>query len=230
MCGRFVIAFTDGFHARFHVPEDEGEVKPRYNIAPAQLAPVIFKHSPEHLEMMRWGLIPSWSKEEKGGLKLINARSETMSEKPLFRKLMGKQRCLVPTTGFYEWMKTDAGKIPYYIHHRERRFLAYAGLYDRWRSEDGSVISSFTILTTAANELMRPIHDRMPVILREEDEREWLDKKVISNQRLAAMFSPYPSEELEAYEVPKIVWNPAVESPDLIRPVAPRAKTVQMHF
>jgi len=230
MCGRFVIAFTDGFHVRFQVPMDEVEVKPRYNIAPSQTVPVVLRNSPNHLEEMRWGLIPSWAKEEKSGLKLINARAETVREKPMYKRIMARQRCLVPATGFYEWMNTDDGKVPYYIHRRDNRYMTFAGIYDRWRSPQGEVISSFTILTTNANELTKPLHDRMPVILMEDEEDIWLEKEELEDHVLKRIFTPIPSDGLEAYEVPRLVRNPRVETPDLIQRVTNKAKTVQMHF
>lgn len=164
------------------------------------------------------------------GLKLINARAETVAEKPMFKRLMTRNRCLVPATGFYEWMKTDDGKIPYYIKSRDRRYISYAGLYDNWRSPEGKVISSFTILTTTANELMRPIHDRMPVILTEGDEERWLENGSVDDQDLKRMFTPYPSDELEAYQVAKLVRNPTVESAELILPVERQTRTIQMHL
>ena len=230
MCGRFVIAFTDGFHARFKVDETDEVVSPRFNIAPTQNVPIIIRESPNHLEMMHWGLIPSWSKAEGTGLKLINARSETVMEKSMFKRLMVNHRCLVPATGFYEWMKTDEGKQPYYISSKKGEYLSFAGLYDRWRSPDGLVISSFIILTTSANELMAPIHDRMPVILLEEDEDLWMEHEPLDVHNLKRMFSPRSSEDLTAYPVAKLVRNPGVEGPDLIRPVEKGARTVQMHL
>jgi putative SOS response-associated peptidase YedK len=230
MCGRFVIAFTDGFHNRFQVPMDEVEVKPRYNIAPSQMVPVVLRKSPNHLEQMRWGLIPSWAKEEKSGLKLINARCETVREKPAFKRLVAKQRCLVPATGFYEWMKTDEGKVPYYVHRQDNRYMSFAGIYDRWRSPTGETISSFTIITTHANDMMLPLHDRMPVILKEDEEEIWLEKGEIEDHELKRLFTPIPSDDLEAYEVPRLVRNPGLETPDLIQKVTTKAKTVQMHF
>ncbi|OPY31866.1 MAG: hypothetical protein A4E32_01470 [Methanomassiliicoccales archaeon PtaU1.Bin124] len=230
MCGRFVIAFTDGFHNRFKVPEDEVPVTPRYNIAPTQPVPIVLRNSPNHLEVMRFGLVPSWAKEEKAGLKLINARCETVREKPMFRKLLAKHRCLVPATGFYEWMDTDEGKVPYYVHRKDNKLFAFAGLYDRWRSPEGELISSFTIITTNPNDIVRPLHDRMPVILHESDEDKWLDGGDLEDHVLKRVFTPFEADDLEAYEVPKLVRNPRVETPDLIQRVSTRAKTVQMHF
>lgn len=230
MCGRFVIAFTDGFHVRFRVPVDDVEVKARFNVAPSQFVPIVVSESPNHLEMMRWGLIPSWAKEENTGLKLINVRSETVNGKKMFKNLMSRNRCLVPATGFYEWMKVDEGKVPYYIRRKDHGFMAYAGLYDKWRSPSGDIIRSFTILTTAANDLMRPIHDRMPVILRSEDEDLWVEKADLEEHDMKRIFAPYDPDELEAYQVAKLVRNPGIETPELIKPVEKQAKTIQMRF
>jgi len=230
MCGRFVIAFTDGFHNRFRVPVDEVEVKARFNIAPSQNVPVVISDSHDHLESMRWGLIPSWAKEEKSGLKLINIRSETVNEKKMFKRLMSKNRCLIPATGFYEWMNTDEGKVPYYFRRKDRQFLAYAGLYDKWRSPGGDVIESFSILTTSANDLVRPLHDRMPVILRQEDEELWVERSEMDDHDVKRVFAPFDPDELEAFQVAKLVRNPGIESLELIKPVEKQEKTVQMRL
>jgi putative SOS response-associated peptidase YedK len=230
MCGRFVIAFTDGFHARFRVGDNDVKVTPRFNIAPSQDVPIVLRDSPNRLEMMHWGLIPSWSKAERTGLKLINARSESVMEKPMFKRLIGDHRCLVPATGFYEWMTTDEGKVPFYISSKRGDFLGFAGLFDQWHSPEGLVISSFTIITTAANELMNPIHDRMPVIVRPEDEDIWVERKALDPGIMRRILAPYPSEELVAHQVAKMVRNPGAEGPDLIRPVEQGARTVQMHL
>jgi putative SOS response-associated peptidase YedK len=230
MCGRFVIAFTDGFHARFRVGDGSVKVTPRFNVAPSQDAPIVLRESPNRLEMMHWGLIPSWSKAERTGLKLINARSESVMEKPMFKRLMEDHRCLVPATGFYEWMNTEEGKVPYYFSSKRGDYMGFAGLYDRWHSPEGSVVSSFTILTTAANELMSPIHDRMPVIVRPEDEDIWVERKSLDPNIMGRVLTPYPSDELVAYPVAKMVRNPEVEGPDLIRPVEHGTRTVQMHL
>ncbi|MCE5295990.1 MAG: SOS response-associated peptidase [Euryarchaeota archaeon] len=230
MCGRFVIAFTDGFHVRFRVPVNEVEVRARFNVSPSQFVPIVVSESPNHLESMRWGLIPSWSREERSGLKLINVRSETVNEKKMFKRLMSRNRCLVPATGFYEWMTTDEGKVPYYIRRKDNRFMAFAGLFDKWRSPSGEVVQSFTILTTSANDLMRPIHDRMPVILETEDEDMWVEKSDLEDHDMRRLFTPFDTEKLEAYQVAKLVRNPGIETAELIRPVEKQAKTVQMRL
>src|SRR5512138_124256 len=148
--------------------------RPRFNIAPTQDVPIIIRRSPNQLVMMRWGLIPFWAKDEKIGSKLINARAESVAERPAFRTSMKDKRCLVPTTGFYEWKDTAKGKQPYLAKRKDETLFAMAGLYDRWKDHSGNEVLSFTIITTAANDLMAEIHDRMPVVLSRGDEELWL--------------------------------------------------------
>jgi putative SOS response-associated peptidase YedK len=175
---------------------------------------------------MRWGLVPSWSKQEKYGYKMINARAETIAEKPSFRRSLQNRRCLVPATGYYEWRElpesrpTKKAKAPmYFTLHGDRPF-AFAGLWDVWKRFDGKEIVTFTIITCEPNELVRPIHDRMPVILRPEDESRWLDLATVAPAELTPLLNPYPSELMKVYEVSKLVNSPKHDTAACIERVA----------
>ena len=220
MCGRFAIAHIPGFFARFMLHDPEVELQPRYNIAPAQQVPVIVSESPNRLVVMRWGLVPFWAKDQKIGSRLINARAETITTSPAFRSSIKKRRCLVPATGFYEWMKQKGRKTPYYCHLKDDAFFAFAGLYDRWRSPDGTILLSFTIVTTSPNALISKAHNRMPVILRREDEAQWLSPGPLDAIDLKRIFMPYPAGLMEMYPVSPSVGNPRVESEEFVRPLS----------
>ena len=219
VCGRFSLVIVKGFWSRFAIIDHEAQLTPRLNIAPAQDVPIVVRESPNKMVLMRWGLVPFWAKDPKIGNRLINARAETVSTKPAFRTSLKWKRCLVPASGFYEWKKTVEGKTPYYIHREDDELMAFAGLYDRWSSPDGTALFSFTIITTTPNSLMRKIHNRMPVILKREYEDSWLAKGQLEAAELERLLSPYPAKELEAYEVSTAVNNPRNESEELIRPV-----------
>ena len=167
---------------------------------------------------LRWGLIPSWAKDPAIGNRLINARAETVAEKPSFRSAFAKRRCLVVADGFYEWRKTGKGKVPVYITLRSKRPFGFAGLYEHWKAPDGKEIRTCTIITTDSNELVRPIHDRMPVILPKAVEDRWLDPGEHDRGRLQALLQPYPSEEMDAYDVTTVVNNTRHDAPDCIAP------------
>jgi putative SOS response-associated peptidase YedK len=161
---------------------------------------------------VRWGLIPSWAKDAKIGNKLINARGETVAEKPSFRSAFRKRRCLIPADGFYEWKKLDGGKQPHFIHLRDEEPFAFAGLWEHWTNpDDGEVIESCTIVTTEANALMRTLHDRMPVILPPADYDRWLDPATQDVEGLKELLRPYSSEEMTAYPISAYVNNPRHE-------------------
>jgi putative SOS response-associated peptidase YedK len=178
MCGRYTLAESPRKLAkRFDVPETpdlpfDGQ---RYNIAPTQQVPIV-RQKDKKLEMVlaKWGLIPSWAKDMKIGNQLINARADTVATKPSFRSAFKSRRCLIPADGFYEWRKTEDGKQPFHIRMKDKEPFAFAGLWERWRPEEGEPVESCTIITTDANELMGPIHNRMPVILAPEDYATWL--------------------------------------------------------
>ncbi len=218
MCGRFAIGLPAKSIAEHFQLDSFPDFKPRYNIAPTQLAPTI-THDPvsgatQAIER-QWGLIPSWAKDKKIGAKMINARGETLREKPSFREAFTARRCLVPASGFYEWLRSGTKRTPFYIRHREREMLAFAGLWESWNNPQDVEIQSFTIITTAANEVLSPIHDRMPVIIPPEQYDSWLDPGS-THEHLESQLKPYPAQELERYEVSPEVNKAANDNPSLI--------------
>jgi putative SOS response-associated peptidase YedK len=191
MCGRFALTITARLFERFELPEESIECTSRPSISPGQPAPVIFELEGRRLVEMQWGLVPSWAKDVKIGSKMFNARSETLDEKPSYRFLLKRKRCLVPTSGFYEW-KNEDGKVPYMIRVRNQDYFAMAGLYDVWQGGDGSVLSSFTIITTAAAKVMADLHDRMPVILERDMEAEWVAQGELDPTLIKDILRTYP--------------------------------------
>jgi putative SOS response-associated peptidase YedK len=221
MCGRYTLtADIDTISQRFKLDTHGLKIEPRYNIAPSQEAPVIVVEDGKVLKMMKWGLIPFWAKDESIASKTINARAETLHHKPSFKKSLTEKRCLVPADGFYEWKKEGRGKIPIRFVLKNRDVFAFAGLWDTWRNQIGELVFSFTIITTKANALVRPIHNRMPVILKKEYEELWLDPKVNDIDKLLSLLIPYPPEMMEAYRVSSLVNSPKEDSPECIKPVA----------
>ncbi len=220
MCGRFTLTqSTEAVVQRFDVQFVLFEFPPRYNIAPSQPVAVVMQNGERGLEACRWGLVPFWAKEPEIGNRLINARAETLAEKPAFKYSLTRRRCLIPADGFYEWRKEGNRRLPVYIRRRDGGLFAFAGLWDEWQSPDGSPLRTCTIITTEPNALIAPIHNRMPVILRPEDEATWLDTSVRHLARLLSVLQPYPEEELQAYAVSPRVGNPNVDDPSLIQPV-----------
>ncbi len=193
---------------------------PSYNIAPTQeVAAMVEEDETRKLEMFRWGLIPSWAKDPSIGNKMINARAETVSEKPSFRSAFKKRRCLIVADGFYEWQKTDNGKQPFYVRMKDSSPFAFAGLWETWDKE-GEEVRSCSIITTDANDLMNEIHHRMPVILPPETYGVWLDRGFEEREAFSNMLRPYPSDEMEAYPVSRRVNKPANNEPSVIEPAA----------
>lgn len=223
MCGRFTLAVdpADLQEAFPGVVLPAEGLRHRYNIAPSQPVAVIVNAGEKRLDFYLWGLIPSWAKDPAMGSRLINARAETLAEKPAFRAAFRRRRCLIPADGFYEW-KAEAGnkgKIPMYVHLRERRPFALAGLWEIWTSPDGSEVRTCAIITTRPNALMQSIHDRMPVILPPAAYEQWLDPGEQRPERLAPLLIPYPAEEMVAYPVSRLVNSPQNDSPACIEPV-----------
>jgi putative SOS response-associated peptidase YedK len=165
---------------------------------------------------VRWGLVPSWAQDEKIGYKMINARAETLTEKPAFRRLIERKRCLIPADGFYECKQTEKGKQPMRITMKNGEPFGFAGLYDTWAASDGRKVSTCTIITTQPNELVADIHDRMPVILRQEDEDLWLDRERFDPDLLRSLLVPYDDTEMRTYPVPTLVGNPKNDVPECI--------------
>jgi putative SOS response-associated peptidase YedK len=233
MCGRFTLTDPDQELAvQFNLPEIP-EMQPRYNIAPTQPVAAV-RAVPEseerELVLLRWGLIPFWAKDPKIGARMINARSETVAEKPSFRAAFRRRRCLVLADGFYEWQKLERGKQPFYIRQRDGRPFAFAGLWEHWQEPDDTsgsspsgqrlVIQSCTLLTTAPNDLMRPLHNRMPVILHPSDYELWLEPGVQQPDLLQPLLRAYPPEGLEAYPVSRFVNRPGNDDLRCIEPLA----------
>lgn len=215
MCGRYALHTTDELEERYRVEVNEA-IRPNYNAAPSQTMPVVTN---EGLELMRWGLIPRWAKDEKIGYKLINARSETVFEKPMWKGIVKRNRCLVPANGFYEWQKRGSGKQPFYIHYPDERIFSFAGIWETWLHE-GTEWHTYTILTTAPNKEMEPIHDRMPVILHSEDEAQWLAAD--TEEEINVLLAPLENGALETYEVSPMANTVRVNDVTLIGPMNPK--------
>ena len=219
MCGRYTLVKTHEVAERFQVEQTSLDLAPRYNVAPGQELPVVTKHSPNQLEIMRWGLVPSWAKDTKVGYSMINARAVGIQDKPAFRRPLRYHRCIVPASGFYEWQKVNTKtKIPYYFHRKDDALFGFAGLYDIHTDENGNKLLTYTIITTSANEVVEPVHDRMPVMLLPEDEATWLDPELHDPEPLLALLKPYPAELMEAYTVSSQVNKPQNDSPALLEP------------
>ncbi|MDH3866623.1 MAG: SOS response-associated peptidase [Desulfobulbaceae bacterium] len=221
MCGRFALKTPPrSVQEHFHLPEAI-HLSPRYNIAPSQAVAVV-RHLPgkrfPQLDMLRWGLIPHWAKDMKVGYKMINARAETLGQKPSFREAFKKRRCLIATDGFYEWKHSGKAKQPIYVHMKNGAVFGFAGLWESWNSPDGSIVKSCTIVTTAPNRLISEIHDRMPAILPPEQYQTWLQDST-PDHLLQKLLRPYPPEEMTAYWVSSEVNSPKNDTPDCIKPI-----------
>jgi putative SOS response-associated peptidase YedK len=192
---------------------------PRFNIAPSQQVPVIVStNQAPDAKGMQWGLVPWWAKDQAIGNRMINARAETLIEKGAFKSLVDKRRCLIPADGFYEWRKEGKRKVPMWFHLKSKEPFAFAGLWDVWRRPDDSDLETFTIVTTESNELMRPVHNRMPVILRREDEEQWLDVSGARFEKARFVLKPYSAELRDAHDVSTLVNKPENDSSECIRP------------
>ncbi len=224
MCGRFTLYHSpDEVAERFAVNELL-ETEARYNIAPTENVAVVTQNGTRHLASYHWGLIPSWAKDPAIGNKMINARAETLAEKPSFRTALARRRCLIPADGFYEWQApadgAKGGKTPTFLHRKDSGLFAFAGLWDEWHAPDGSPLRSCTIITTTPNSVAAQIHDRMPVILRPDDEALWLNGAVTDTRDLLSLLVPYPAADMEAYPVSRRVNVPTVDDPELIAPAS----------
>lgn len=227
MCGRFSRS-NDFFSQHANQREFLNELglswaellPPSFNIAPTQeIAAVRANDRDSHeLVMLRWGLVPGWADDLSIGNRMINARAETIADKPAFKRIFRKQRCLILADGFYEWRKDGPKKQPFFIRFKDRRPFCFAGLWDRWSKVQPSV-ESCTIITTEANELMAPLHDRMPVIVAPENYNLWLDHAVQEPERLLPLLRPFASEPLEAFPVSSVVNSPRHNAPDCVAPL-----------
>jgi putative SOS response-associated peptidase YedK len=223
MCGRYTLSkkerLAEMLRERFVIDEfSEIRLIPRFNIAPTQQIPAVFEENGRKLWAARWGLIPSWAKDEKISSSLVNARCETVASKAAFRSAFRSRRCLVPADGFYEWQKTGTGKVPHYFTRKDGALFAFAGLWETWRSSDGEQVRSVSLITTTPNSVVAPVHDRMPVILTPEREAAWLSNNT-SMESLSSFLAPYPAEEMEARVVSSAVNSAKVDTPELVNPL-----------
>ena len=214
MCGRYTLAKPlKGIESHFGPLNINLEYRPSYNIAPSQLSPVVISNSGQReLTVMKWGLVPSWAKDEK--MKLINARSETVHEKPSFKNSLRNKRCLIPADGFIEWHGTE--KQPCYIYLKDQALFGFAGLWSTWNSLEGVSLNTYSILTTAANEKLNPIHVRMPIILSSEQYETWLAPDS-GLDVLQALLTAYPSEEFDFHLVSKEINSPKNNLPEVLQ-------------
>ena len=229
MCGRFTLIAVGEVERRF-LPTGSGmEIirerfaesgMERYNIAPTQdILTITNDGEANTAQFMRWGLVPSWAKDISIGSRMINARAETLAERPSFRVAFRRRRCLVIADSFYEWKRDGRKRTPMRISLESGELFAFAGLWESWNSPDGRPILSCAIITTAANEFVAPIHDRMPVILSQDAETMWLDPGVQDTDALSELLTPYPPDLMSAYEVSSVVNSAANETPECIAPV-----------
>lgn len=221
MCGRFTQRQPAARLKKEFSVEEVPEVEARYNIAPTQTILGVRQTSDgREMSFLKWGLIPSWAKDSSMGAKLINARSETVTEKPSFREAFKRRRCIIPADGFYEWQITGGRKRPFFFRMRNDRPFGFAGLWDKWKNEDGKIIESCTIITTEANEVLGTVHDRMPVILAPEDYELWLDDDFRKGSLRQELLRPYPAAEMESYAVSASINSPHSQGAKLIGRVA----------
>lgn len=223
MCGRFSLRVELAeLLAYYDIMDTAFDYVPRYNIAPGQHIPAIIA-GPDgrRLGGLKWGLVPEWSRDARIGNKMINARAETIAEKPAFRKPFRTKRCIVPADGFYEWRKAD--KQPHRIVHRDESLLSMAALYDVWVSPTGEKLATVTIVTTEPNPLMAALHDRMPVILPRDRVDTWLDRDVREPEELLPLLEPYPADDMRAYPVDPLVGNVKNDVPACLDPYEPPA-------
>lgn len=223
MCGRFAQGDIDAIYKKYKITINDKllqKIKPRYNIAPAQIVPIVYRDEKgnSHIEQMKWGLVPFWAKDPSIGYKFINARSESIATKPTFRKAFLHQRCIVPASGFYEWFRAGRNKIPYFMYPKNEELFSLAAIYDIWIDTESRKLRSFAILTTDSNKLIEKIHNRMPVILEKDEEKIWLNPKIKDKDALEPLFDPYPAKEMGEHLVSKNVNSTRNESPDLIKP------------
>jgi len=222
MCGRYVLNAPEDLSERFQLRQLSISLPHTWNAAPTNELPVIVENAGgEHeARSMKWGLIPRWAKPgDKKPIAPINARAETLAEKPMFRNLIRKKRCLIPANGFYEWKNMGDHKQPYFISVPNDPLFAFAGLYDESTNEDGDVVASYAIITTSANELMSKLHERMPVILHRDDEGEWLDPEVTDAAQVQRFLGPYPAGEMNVVPVSRKVNNVRNDGPELLEPI-----------
>ena len=219
MCGRYsLIAEIGELAVRFEFDAHGLTQAVRYNIAPSQMVLAVRSGEGRHASYMRWGLIPSGARSASSRAPMINARAETVAERPSFRSALTQRRCLIPADGFYEWRRDSAGRRPVRITLASGEPFAFAGLWETWQDPQGDPVISCTIITTRANELIQPIHDRMPVILPRDLEALWLDNEMQDAAALVSLLAPYPSDAMQTYEVSNLVNSAFNDGPELLAP------------
>ena len=217
MCGRYSFAqLSSEVEKRFKIHVDGNTYVARYNNAPGQKLGVITNQSRNKLSLHHWGLLPSWAQDPRMAFKMINARGESLQEKPAFKEAFSSKRCLVPADGFYEWKKHGQQNIPHYICLKSREMFAFAGLWEEWKDAEGEIKNTFTIITTKSNEIMKPLHARMPVILPPHLEKEWLENSSITD--LQKMIQPFDNLKMETFEVSTQINKVENDDPSLILP------------
>lgn len=217
MCGRYTLTDLQALADRYELSLEKDELRPRYNAAPSQLMPVILFPPSHEFSLMEWGFLPRWAKDSSRPM--INARSETVREKPSFRKAFEQRRCLVPADGFYEWEKTSSGKQPMRFVRKDRDIFSLAGIWEVWEDpESGEERARYAVLTTRPNALTAPIHDRMPAILNREVERDWLDPETDLDW-CESVLKPYDDKVMEVYPVSKHLNSARIDDPKLIEAI-----------
>ena len=226
MCGRYAFFSPAEAVKRTFALDLVPELKPRYNIAPTQSVPAlrVAEEGSRTLVMLHWGLVPRWAKERAIGNRMINARSETLAEKPAYRDAFRRRRCLVLADGWYEWQPAPGGKQPWFVRLRDPRPIAFAGLWERWKDPAGELLESCTIATIDASESIRKIHDRMPVVLAEESWDRWMDPAYSDTGALSGILKPYDSKALQAWQVSRLVNAPKNEGSKLVEAESPGAR------
>lgn len=221
MCGRYVLKAALPDIARMLGMDVAMDLQPRYNIAPTSDVPVCRMRDADHRELtlMRWGLVPHWAKQADAGYRMINARAETVAEKPAFRSAFRERRCLIPADGYYEWKSLEGHKQPFYFSMRDGDPFCFAGLWERWQPADGDALETCTIITTEANRLGAQVHPRMPVIVSGNDYDRWLDPRATRAEDLTPLLRPFPAQAMTFHPVSTLVNNARRDEPRCITPL-----------
>jgi len=228
MCGRYSLIFIDDLGNRFRVFNPMIGSRSRFNVSPGSEMPVIVHEEKNELVMMKWGLVPHWTQDISTATQSINARAETLSEKPSFKELLRNRRCLVPASGFFEWKKEGKKKIPFYLYLPDIPLFSFAGLYDCRPGPDGKLLFTYTIITTKPNVLVGKIHDRMPAILLPEHEDRWLSKTLLCAGDLKEILAPFPAGEMSMYPVSSLVNTSDGDDYRMIRPLNTFSSTLYL--
>jgi putative SOS response-associated peptidase YedK len=219
MCGRYSLICIDDLGNRFRVFDPMMGPRSKFNVSPSSEMPVIIRREKDEIALMRWGLVPHRAKDLRTAQKPINARAESLADKPLFSTLLESGRCLVPASGFYEWKTEGRRKVPFYIHLPDQPLFAFAGLYDTWMGPEGEPLMTYAIITCEPNALLAEVHNRMPVILSEKNEERWLSRDQPARKDLPPILAPYPASAMAIVPVSDLVNNPAVDDERLVQPL-----------